>query len=55
MQCKRFFEAEITSSKGDENLITFKLWNGKSIDFVAVVTTLKGFKVWTQHNSKRNH
>ena len=40
------FDVEISSAqgasrKGYENSITFPFWNGKSIQFVAVVTTLK--------------
>ena len=54
MQRKTFLEQKERAAKGDENSITFQLWNGKSIWFIAVVTTLKGFKVWTQHRSKEN-
>ena len=49
---KHLLEPTERAAKGDESSITFQLWNGRSIRFVAVVTTLKGFKVWTQHRSK---
>ena len=31
MLSKKFFRAEGTSSKGDEDSITFQIWNGESI------------------------
>ena len=49
---KDFLEPMERAARGDENSITFQFWNGKPIRFVAVVTTLKGFKLWTQHLSK---
>ena len=52
MMLKKFLEPTEEAGKGHENSIAFRLWNGKSIRFVAVVTTLKGFKVWTQRRSK---
>ena len=48
-----FLELLERPERGDENSITFQLRTGKSIRFVSVVTTLKEFKVWTQHRSKR--
>ena len=49
----RFRKAQKKSSKVDDNPITFQLRNGKSIDLLPKVTALRGFKVWTQHRSKR--
>ena len=47
-----FLEPTERASKEDDKSITFQLWNGKSIRFIAAVTTFKGFKVWTQDCSK---
>ena len=49
---KDFLVPKEGATKGAENSITLQLWNGKTISFVAVVTTLKGFEVWTQHRNK---
>ena len=40
---KDFLEPTERAAEEDDNSITFQFWNGKSIRFVALVTTLKGF------------
>ena len=49
---KNFLEPTERAAKGDGNSLTFKLWKCKSIRFVAIVTNIKGFKVWTQYRGK---
>ena len=49
---KDFLEPTERAAEGDENSATFQFWHEKSVMFVAVVTTLRGFKTHRRSKGK---
>ena len=52
---KDFLEQKKRTANGDENLMTFRLWNGKSIDLLPNLQTSQGFRVWNQQRKKNTY